>query len=118
MKNVLDSIKQYTGVITGIAAVIGIAFGAVSFVDSRYTLTTDFSKLKVNVLKLESRQSLDELRQALQKALQELYFYRKLLRENPNDETLIQEVEELEEEVAYLKERIREEEEAQEDLDE
>lgn len=108
----IKTIREWIGVITGSAAVFGIAFGTVTYVDSRYTLATEFNRLSTDVIILEKRQSIDELKRALEKALSELYFYRRLLRENPNDDNLQKQVETLEEEVKYLKLRIREEEKA------
>jgi len=57
---------------------------------------------------LEQRVSLNELEDLLKAALDNMYFYRKLLRQDTTNEELQKKVQEAEEEVKNLKDHIKE----------
>jgi len=87
--------------ISSLMGLIAVVFGVFFFNENRYTSVTEH-------VKLEQRVSLNELESLLRDALENMYFYRKLLRDAPLDEELKQKVKEAEEEVANLKEQIKE----------
>ena len=84
-----------------LAAVVSMVFSVFFFVENRYASKEDY-------VKLEKRLSLNELQQLLKDALENMYFYRKLARENPEDREISRKLIVAEEEVSRLKKRIEE----------
>lgn len=87
--------------ITTLLGVVALTFSVFFFNENRYTSQNDF-------VNLEQRVSLNELQRLLQEALENMYFYRKMLRQDPGNEELQEKVKIAEEEVENLKELIKE----------
>ena len=85
------------------AALIGIltsTFGVVWFADGRYTMASDQQALAKEVKKIKARNALDG-------ALDDLYFYKKQTRKYPGDEDLQKKLSTSEEDVKYLKKVLK-----------
>ena len=100
LDRISDQAKKITIIITLITTMAGTAWGAVSFVDSRYAHSEDLIQLQERVTKAE-------LKDLLEKALDNMYHYRGLARKYPEDKEIAEKLKEAEEEVTYLKKRIR-----------
>lgn len=94
-------IEPYLKLFLTIVAVAAILIGWASWIDNRYAKEKNFISLKIKV-------SLNEARDALREALENMYFYRNQAKEHPEDEDIAQRLEEAEEEVEELKEHIKE----------
>jgi len=86
--------------ISGLIVLIGIAFTVFFFMDNRHASSTSFNRLAVAV-------STNKLENTLHKALENLYFYRDQLRKYPNDDKIKKKLEEAEDEVKNIKDRIK-----------
>ncbi len=86
--------------IGGLIGLIGITFSVFFFMDNRHVSSISFSRLAVTV-------STNKLENTLHKALENLYFYRDQLRKYPDDDKLKKKLEEAEDEVKNIKERIK-----------
>ncbi len=91
-----DTIKN----ILNVVAIITVVFSGFFFIESRYTLQQEFAELV-------SRVDLDELQDLLKEALEDLYYWRSMSRKYPDDLEIKKKLEEAEENVKDLKERIR-----------
>ena len=87
--------------ILSLAALVSLVFSVFFFVENRYASRDDY-------VKLEKRISVNELQQLLKESLENMYFYRKLERENPDDLEIRRKLRQAEEEVDSLKKRIEE----------
>jgi len=94
--NISDIAKKISAVL-GLCATL---FAGFFFLDARHASVK-------SVAKLEKRVSLQELRRLLREAEEEMYHYRKLHRKYPDDQEIKERLEEAEERVADLKERIK-----------
>ena len=86
-----------------IMALVGIILLSVSgffFVENRYTLHTDH-------VQWAQRVSVNELEDQLEKAREELYYWRKMARKYPDDQEVLKKLKEAEEHVEDLKEKVK-----------
>lgn len=83
-----------------IVSLVGTAFGAYFFVDGNYAE-------KMELAAVTQRVTLVELLRNLRDAEEEMYFYRKQHRKHPDDPDLKRKLEESEEEVKNLKDRVK-----------
>jgi len=87
------------GIILTLFSVVAGVYGGFSVLDSRYALASDQKQLEIRV-------SLGELNTLLLKSLENLYFYREQARKYPEDVVLQVKLQEAEEEVSGIKNRI------------
>jgi esterase/lipase len=97
----LEKLKSYFTLITAAAAAIGVLSSGLFFVDGRYAKHKQFVALKINV-------EINDARDVLKEALENLYFYRKQNKEHPDDEEIQKRLKEAEDEVKELKEHLKE----------
>lgn len=100
MKKGADAVKSV--LVTGTAALTLFAalFAGYAHIDSKYALAED-------VEKLEEKLTLSELKSSLRLAIDELNFLKSQHRKYPDDEDIKKELEEAQEHVDDLKERIK-----------
>ena len=93
------NLGDFIKLITTVAGLIAISFSVFFFNEGRYAAQVAFAQL-------EQRVSYNEVRDVLNEALDNMYFYRKMLRSDPNNEDLKQKVQEAEAEVEALKKQL------------
>lgn len=96
--------------IASIFSLIGVVIGGFLFLDTRtHTIANSVvTPVKVQVFALDKRVKLNELKELLREAQEELLFWKRQLRKYPDDEEVKQEYDEAKERVNELKERIKE----------
>ena len=95
----LNNTRNILVFITALAGAVGVVYGSITFVDSRYALAED-------VQELENRITVTELKDLLHKSLENLYFYRSQLSKYPDDTEVKKRLKEAQEEVDSIKKRI------------
>lgn len=96
----IEAIKKYLGLFLTATAVCGVLIGWATYIDARY------AKASV-VQQIDDRLTLSELHELLEEALLERKRLRKLIELDPDDQDAKDELEKVEDEIAYLKDRIR-----------
>ena len=95
-----NSIKSILVVVTTTLAIIGSVVTGYGFMDEKYAKASD-------IVKLEKRMSLSELRDSLRLSLDELYFLKSQTRKYPGDEEIKEQLTDIKAEVKNLKEQIK-----------
>ena len=85
--------------ITAVFALISITFAGFFFIENRYTHQPEF-------LSLQKRVSINELQRQLRQAEEEAAYYRRLLRDYPNDERIKEKLRQAEKRVERLEREI------------
>lgn len=85
--------------VTALAGAAGTVYGVQSFFDDRYAS-------KEEVQEVKKRLTLQELKNLLKEALEEMYFWRQQSRKYPEDEEIKKRLKESEEHVADIKKQI------------
>lgn len=98
---IVTNVRNVALLVTALAGAVGTFFGLQTYLDTTYASTE-------SVVKLEKRLSLQELKDLQKEALEELYFWRKQGRKNPNDLEVKTRLIEAEEYVEDIKKQIRE----------
>ena len=84
-----------------LATIVGIAFSVFFFLDGRYALSGE-------VMKLEQRVKVNELRDLERKAMEDVYFYRQQQRKYPADRQVVDKMDEAETELNKLRKQLEE----------
>jgi len=95
-----EAIKSILVVATTVIALFGSIFAGYLHIDTKYALAAD-------VVKIEKRLTLSELRDSLRLSLDELYFLKSQIRKYPNDEEIKDQLKDITAEVKDLKEQIK-----------
>ena len=106
-----EKIKLYATTITAILGLSGIIYTGVVNVDTRYAkkVPTEY-----RLVSLEQKQTLKDLKDLLNKALDKYYFYDEQIKKHVNNEKIKKLYRESEKRVEYLEKRIEKIEEEQE----
>ena len=99
--DLVSNTKNVAALVTALAAAGGVFYGVQNHLDTTYAST-------IRVDKLEKRLSLQELKELLQDALEELYFWRKQARKHPEDLEIKEKLKEAEDHIVDIKKRIKE----------
>lgn len=101
-----DKIK----LIGGIFGLVGAVISGFLFLDSRsHKIATEtVAPVVLKLSALDKRMTLNELKDLLRQAQEELLFWKKQQRKYPNDEDVKEELKKAEEHVKEIKERIKE----------
>jgi hypothetical protein len=96
----METLRSYIAMFTISAGALGTAYAGVNWVDSRYAKAEQ-------VVSLDKKLMLVELRQQLRTALEEYYFLRQQARKYPQDLDIQRELEDAKEAVDLIKEKIK-----------
>lgn len=105
----MEKIATYAKYLTAIGAAVAMAYGGITFHFNTIENTAKEIVLPLSqkVEKLEDRLTLNELKDLLKDALDEMYYWRKQARKYPDDIEIADKLEDAEENVKDLKERIK-----------
>lgn len=101
--------ENFKSILT-IASVIAVTFSGYFFLETRSKTIAEnvVSPWVVKITQLDDRLTLNELRDLLKEALDDLYYWRKMHRKYPEDEEIKRKLDESEERVKKIEERIEE----------
>lgn len=100
----MDLVSNFRNVallVTALAGATGTIYGVQTFFDDRYASKEEVEEVK-------KRLTLQELKELLKEALEEMYFWRQQARKYPDDPEIKKRLKESEENVEDIKEQIKE----------
>lgn len=98
---IVSNIKNIATLVTALAAAGGTFYGAQAYLNKTYASVNQVEKLEI-------RLSLQELKELRNESLEELFFWRKQVRKNPDDIDVKKKLKEAEEYVEDVKRQIKE----------